>query len=89
MLEARVMSQTSTNTSYSLTLQDNINGQFGYFSLSSGGGADDATVLALAETLKNFAWASAMGPITIQVSRNDETDTFYNGDLSTNPPTFK
>lgn len=80
--------QSSTGTTYNIYLQDNVNGQFATFTLTDGGGADDNSVLSLANTLKGFAWPSAMGPITIQVSKNVENSTYYNGNLSVTPAVF-
>jgi L-rhamnose mutarotase len=81
--------QTNTDTTYNIYLQDNVNGQFAMFTLTASGGATDAAILSLAQTLKNFAWPAAMGPVLIQVNRNDETTTAYNGNISVTPPVFE
>jgi hypothetical protein len=82
------MSQSSTNTSYSLYVSDSNGDQIFATSVNGSAGMDDATWLSLVETLRDFAWPAAMRPVLVQASKSESVGTYYNCDTVVTPPTF-
>jgi hypothetical protein len=81
--------QQGTSTQYSIAVttpnQDSI-------LYSTGMGADlgwnDASILALVQTLRGFAWPAALAPVTVSANKSVDEYTFTSCSPSTNPPAF-
>lgn len=57
--------------------------------ISSGNGMDDATFLALVQTIRDFPWPSAIRPILMQATKADLSADMYTCDRTTTPPVFE
>lgn len=83
------MSTTQTTTDYQFQL--NVEGHgaqlFTTFAIAGQLGVDDATALALVETLKTFAWPAGTS-VDVQVNKATTTSVFYETHLDTDPPIF-
>jgi hypothetical protein len=51
-------------------------------------GMDDAAVLALVQTLREFEWPSMLSPVTVSVNKSLDNATITQCNASTNPPAF-
>jgi hypothetical protein len=80
--------QTFQGTDYNITVTDTSGNQLAFLDLSSTGGMTDTAALALVDTLRNFAWPSAMAPVTVYATKSESNVTTTQCSASTTPPTF-